>query len=458
MRAADGPVEGIVRWRYLWAAALAIAAMIAAIAIDNLWLLNFIHVSSRLLWTGIDLFTGFVLGPMLTRVDLPIRRGIVGAAHAANADPDADGVHHLRRNRLVPRRRDRACAGLRTGEPGFVVVWIERGEPDQDLEDTLRIVAAPATITERGQIHTRIGQQTEFAGEVFDDAQHARRQNVCARSQDDRQLGAQEADALAHDDAAFQHEGTDLIDDAGALRDESLAHPMQRLEVLLRHGLDRYTVHAGTRHRFGNGVSIAPVVFVRLDVGLDVLRRHQFARVSLLPQPPRPIVGAAAGFQADQTGRKLRKIGEHFPSAQLRADHDFAVRLHAVDLKTMPYPGFPTDLQAQFMALATRATGSSTFSETVFENRMLHTQELVRMGAQIRVDGSTAIVRGPCQLSGAPVMATDLRASVCLVLAGLAARGVTRVSRVYHLDRGYERVEEKLRALGADIAREAGPA
>ena len=124
----------------------------------------------------------------------------------------------------------------------------------------------------------------------------------------------------------------------------------------------------------------------------------------------------------------------------------------------MPYPGFPTDLQAQFMSLMTRARGTSAITETIFENRFLHAQELVRMGADVRVDGNRAVVRGPQPLSGAPVMATDLRASVCLVLAGLAARGTTRVSRVYHLDRGYERVEAKLSSLGADIARETGRA
>jgi UDP-N-acetylglucosamine 1-carboxyvinyltransferase len=132
--------------------------------------------------------------------------------------------------------------------------------------------------------------------------------------------------------------------------------------------------------------------------------------------------------------------------------------LRSVDVKTMPYPGFPTDLQAQFMALMTRANGTSTLTETIFENRFLHAQELVRMGADVRVDGNRAVVRGTSQLSGAPVMATDLRASVCLVLAGLAARGTTRVARVYHLDRGYERLEAKLRALGAEIARERSSA
>jgi len=132
--------------------------------------------------------------------------------------------------------------------------------------------------------------------------------------------------------------------------------------------------------------------------------------------------------------------------------------LSAVDVKTMPYPGFPTDLQAQFMTLMTRASGTSTISETIFENRFLHAQELVRMGADIRVDGNHAVIRGPQVLSGAPVMATDLRASVCLVLAGLAARGTTRVARVYHLDRGYEGLEAKLSALGADIVRQRAAA
>jgi len=133
-------------------------------------------------------------------------------------------------------------------------------------------------------------------------------------------------------------------------------------------------------------------------------------------------------------------------------------RLMATDIRTMPYPGFPTDLQAQMMALMTRAEGASSFHETVFENRMLHASELMRLGAHIKVDGSTAVVRGPAELSGAPVMATDLRASVSLVLAGLSAHGETLVSRVYHLDRGYERLEAKLGGLGAEVRRVKGSA
>ena len=129
--------------------------------------------------------------------------------------------------------------------------------------------------------------------------------------------------------------------------------------------------------------------------------------------------------------------------------------LRAADVTTRPYPGFPTDMQAQIMAMLCLAEGSSVITETIFENRFMHVQELVRMGADVRLSGHTAMVRGVARLTGAPVMASDLRASASLVLAGLAARGVTQVQRIYHLDRGYEHIEKKLEALGARIRREA---
>jgi len=128
-------------------------------------------------------------------------------------------------------------------------------------------------------------------------------------------------------------------------------------------------------------------------------------------------------------------------------------RVRGVDVMTEPFPGFPTDLQAQFMALMTVADGAAMITETIFENRFMHVPELARMGANINVHGASAMVRGVKRLNGAPVMATDLRASVSLVLAGLAAEGETIVNRVYHLDRGYERLEEKLAACGADVER-----
>jgi len=127
--------------------------------------------------------------------------------------------------------------------------------------------------------------------------------------------------------------------------------------------------------------------------------------------------------------------------------------LNPVEVTTAPFPGFPTDLQAQLMALMTRARGTSHITETIFENRFMHVQELVRFGARIRLDGETATIEGVPRLKGAPVMATDLRASVSLVIAALAAEGETTVNRVYHLDRGFERLEEKLGACGAAIER-----
>lgn len=148
----------------------------------------------------------------------------------------------------------------------------------------------------------------------------------------------------------------------------------------------------------------------------------------------------AAGVSVTQTNRGLKVARKNG-------------RVRAVDVMTEPFPGFPTDLQAQMMALLCTAEGTSVLEEKIFENRFMHAPELIRMGARIDVHGGTATVTGVEKLKGAPVMATDLRASVSLILAGLAAEGETVVSRVYHLDRGYERVEEKLRACGAHIER-----
>jgi UDP-N-acetylglucosamine 1-carboxyvinyltransferase len=130
--------------------------------------------------------------------------------------------------------------------------------------------------------------------------------------------------------------------------------------------------------------------------------------------------------------------------------------IRSVDIQTSPYPGFPTDLQAQMMALMTVASGLSVITETIFENRFMHVSELKRMGAKIKIDGRTAIVEGRPYLSSAPVMATDLRASASLVIAALIVDGTTEISRIYHLDRGYERLEKKLAGVGAKIKRIKG--
>jgi len=146
-----------------------------------------------------------------------------------------------------------------------------------------------------------------------------------------------------------------------------------------------------------------------------------------------------AGTTIEANGNNLRVIGPK--------------EILPTDIKTAPYPGFATDFQAQFMAMMTLATGTSTMTETIFENRYMHVPELLRMGADLQIEGNTVIIRGVDKLQPAPVMASDLRASASLVLAGLAAKGVTDIHRVYHIDRGYESIEKKLRKAGAKVKR-----
>ncbi|WP_334134508.1 UDP-N-acetylglucosamine 1-carboxyvinyltransferase [Tepidimonas sp.] len=167
--------------------------------------------------------------------------------------------------------------------------------------------------------------------------------------------------------------------------------------------------------------------------------RLQGARADHLDAVVDKLLAAGVQVQPDEGGVRVASPG--------------AVVLRAQSFRTTEYPGFPTDMQAQFMALNCVAQGPSAVTETIFENRFMHVQELVRLGAQIRIDGRTAFVEGGRRLSGATVMATDLRASASLVIAGLVADGETVVERIYHLDRGYDQMERKLRALGADIER-----
>ena len=155
----------------------------------------------------------------------------------------------------------------------------------------------------------------------------------------------------------------------------------------------------------------------------------------------------------DNVLEKLQEAGATIQVAGGTISLQMNQRPRAVNVRTAPYPAFPTDMQAQFMALNCIAEGSSMVVETIFENRFMHVQELRRLGAQIDVEGNTAVIRGCAQLEGATIMATDLRASACLVIAGLVAQGETVVDRIYHLDRGYEHIEAKLSALGAQIRR-----
>jgi UDP-N-acetylglucosamine 1-carboxyvinyltransferase len=164
-------------------------------------------------------------------------------------------------------------------------------------------------------------------------------------------------------------------------------------------------------------------------------------------------VSGAAPETVDATVDKLRQAGARIDCGADRIDIEMPGRARAVSLTTAPYPGFATDMQAQFMALDCVAEGTGTITETIFENRFMHAQELQRLGADIAIQGNTAVVRGVGELQGANVMATDLRASASLVVAGLVAQGETIIDRIYHLDRGYEALEKKLSALGAKISR-----
>ena len=192
----------------------------------------------------------------------------------------------------------------------------------------------------------------------------------------------------------------------------------------------------GTTHRIiPDRIEAGSFIIAAAVSGGDVLVRG--ARAEHLEAFLIKLKEAGIVLTADDNGIRVQRNG----------------KIKSVDVTTLPYPGFPTDLQAQMMVLMAVADGVSVVTETIFENRFMHAQELDRMGAQIQLEGNRAVVRGVRELSGAPVMASDLRASVALVLAGLVANGTTEVSRVYHLDRGYEHIEKKLSLLGGRIVR-----
>ena len=194
---------------------------------------------------------------------------------------------------------------------------------------------------------------------------------------------------------------------------------------------------SGARHRvLPDRIEAGTYAMAAAMTGGDVLLEG--ARADLFAEPLEALRGCGVRVEARNDGVRVARNGG---------------AIEPVDVTTAPFPGFPTDLQAQFMALMTRSAGVSRITETIFENRFMHVQELARLGAQIALEGQTAVVTGAKRLTGAPVMATDLRASVSLVIAGLAAEGRTEVSRVYHLDRGFERLEEKLGRCGAQIQR-----
>ena len=235
------------------------------------------------------------------------------------------------------------------------------------------------------------------------------------------------------ENAAKEPEITDLADMLNKMgaRVKGAGSPIIQID-----GVD--ALH-GTAHRIiPDRIEAGSFVIAAALTGGDVLVRG--ARADHLEAFLIKLKEAGVVLTADDNGVRVQRNGH----------------IRSVDVTTLPYPGFPTDLQAQMMVLMAVADGVSVITETIFENRFMHAQEIDRMGAQVKLEGNRAVVRGVRELSGAPVMASDLRASVALVLAGLVANGTTEVSRVYHLDRGYEQIERKLSLLGGQIERVKG--
>ncbi len=231
--------------------------------------------------------------------------------------------------------------------------------------------------------------------------------------------------------AAREPEITDLAECLVAMGAKIIGIGSDRLRIS---GVGR--LHGATHRIIPDRIETGTYAIAAAATGGEV--RLTRTRIDLVTAVARVLADVGVGVTAVEDGIIVRR----------RADH-----LDGVDVMTEPYPGYPTDLQAQFMALMATARGASMITETIFENRFMHVPELARMGANINVHGASAMVRGVPRLTGAPVMATDLRASVSLVVAGLVAEGETVINRVYHLDRGYERLEDKLSACGARIER-----
>jgi UDP-N-acetylglucosamine 1-carboxyvinyltransferase len=246
--------------------------------------------------------------------------------------------------------------------------------------------------------------------------------------------------------AATLAEGTTIIENAAKEPEiNDLADVLNKMGANVKGAgsdliqIDGVDALHGTSHRIiPDRIEAGSFVIAAAVSGGDVLVRG--ARAEHLEAFLIKLKEAGVVLTADDNGIRVRGNG----------------KIKSVDVTTLPYPGFPTDLQAQMMVLMAVANGVSVITETIFENRFMHAQELDRMGAQIKLEGNRAVVRGVRELSGAPVMASDLRASVALVLAGLVANGTTEISRVYHLDRGYEEIEKKLSLVGGQIVRVKG--
>lgn len=232
------------------------------------------------------------------------------------------------------------------------------------------------------------------------------------------------------ENAAMEPEITDLAEMLIAMGADIDGHGSSRIRV---RGVER--LHGCTHQVIPDRIEAGTFLCAAAATGGDVLLRN--ARTDHLDAVIDKLREAGVSVEAVEGGIRVRAEG----------------RLHAQSFRTTEYPGFPTDMQAQFMVLNVIGSGSSLVTETIFENRFMHVNELARLGAKVQIDGKSALIEGVERLSGANVMATDLRASASLVIAGLIADGETTVERIYHLDRGYDRMEDKLRGLGADIER-----
>jgi UDP-N-acetylglucosamine 1-carboxyvinyltransferase len=232
------------------------------------------------------------------------------------------------------------------------------------------------------------------------------------------------------ENAAQEPEISDLAEMLIAMGARIEGHGTSRIRI---QGVD--ALHGCTHQVVADRIEAGTFLCAVAATGGDVLLRH--GRADHLDAVIEKLQAAGATVLAVDGGIRVQSSG----------------RLKAQNFRTTEYPGFPTDMQAQFMALNSISHGASKVTETIFENRFMHVNELVRLGAQIQIEGKVSLVEGVAKLSGATVMATDLRASASLVIAGLVAEGETMVDRIYHLDRGYDQMETKLRALGADIER-----
>ncbi len=244
--------------------------------------------------------------------------------------------------------------------------------------------------------------------------------------------------------AAVLAEGTTIIENAAREPEVTdLAHCLIEMGAKITGvGTDKLVIE-GVEDLVGVDYTVLPD---RIETGTFLAAAAiSGGRVKTLNAAPDTLDAVLAKFR--EAGAKVT-LGDDWIELDMRGR-----KLKAVDIRTDPYPAFPTDMQAQFMTMNAYSTGIGVVVETIFENRMMHVAELMRLGANIRLEGNTAIVAGMPELRGAPVMATDLRASASLILAGLVAKGMTTVDRIYHTDRGYERIEEKLVALGAKIER-----